>query len=239
MAGVPLILQQDFYCGPTSLAMVMQWAGADVTQADIAALAFTPEARGTYLSDMIGAARRRGQLAVTFTSYDALMAELAAGHPVIVFQNLGLRALPRWHYAVVVGYDLEADTVTLHSGELDRVTMSLALFERTWARGDHWGLIVLPPDRLPVSAREVQVLEAGAALERVGQNRAAATLYRTGARRWPESWIWPYGEGNALYALGDKRGAERAFRRAVDLGPNVPEARNNLDEVRKALRAAG
>ncbi|MGR3342226.1 MAG: C39 family peptidase, partial [Paracoccaceae bacterium] len=54
IADVPLIKQQEFYCGPASLAMVMQWSGIEVTQAEIAAQAFSPGAKGTYLADMTG-----------------------------------------------------------------------------------------------------------------------------------------------------------------------------------------
>jgi hypothetical protein len=54
---------------------------------------------------MIGAARRHGRLAYLITGPDSMFEEVAAGHPVIVLQNLGLSWYPVWHYAVVVGYD--------------------------------------------------------------------------------------------------------------------------------------
>ena len=122
VADVPLIKQEDYYCGPASLAMVLQWAGMDVTQAEIAAQAFSPGATGTYLADMVGTARRRGQLAVPISSLADLLGEIAADHPVIIFQNLGLSWAPTWHYAVAVGYDLKDDQIFLNSGELDRMT---------------------------------------------------------------------------------------------------------------------
>jgi tetratricopeptide (TPR) repeat protein len=237
--GVPLIEQQDFYCGPASLAMVMQWSGRDVTQDQIAELAFSPGAEGTYLADMIGAARREGQLAVNVVGFGALLEEVAAGHPVIVFQNLSLPAAPRWHYAVVVGYDLEREQVVLHSGELDRVTMSFDLFGRTWRRGDFWALAVLPPDRLPASADQWSILQAAAALERVARYGAGETAYVTRGAAWPDNWLWWFGLGNARYAQGDLAGARRAFERAAAVDPSVPEVRNNLAQVNRELAAAG
>ena len=226
--GVPLIKQEDFYCGPSSIAMVMQWAGSDITQQQVAALAFSPGAGGTYLADMIGSSRRLGQLAVEISDFDQLLAEVAAGRPVIVFQNLGLAALPLWHYGVVTGYDFEKDEIYLNSGQLDKMVMPFAVFERTWRRGDYWGLVVLPPDQLPATASETDVLSAAAALERVAQYRAAETLYETGAAKWPESWLWQFGLGNARYAQGDLRGARQALRRARSLDPSIPEVRTNL-----------
>lgn len=235
VAGVPLIQQEAFYCGPTSIAMVMQWSGHDVTQDDIASLAFSPGAGGTYLADMIGSARRKGQLAVEINNFDALLSEISAGHPVIVFQNLGLGIAPVWHYGVVTGYDLQKDEVYLNSGQLDQMLMPFALFERTWRRGDFWGLVVLPPDDLPVSVSETKVLQAAAALERVEQYRAAETLYETGAARWPDNWLWQFGLGNARYVQGDLRGARQALRQARRIAPDIPEIRNNLAQVESEL----
>lgn len=235
VSGVPLIQQEAFYCGPTSIAMVMQWAGSDVTQEDVAALAFSPGAGGTYLADMIGSSRRLGQLAVEINDFDQLLAEVAAGHPVIVFQNLGLGVFPVWHYGVVTGYDFAKDEVYLNSGQLDQMVMAFAVFERTWRRGDYWGLVVLTPDRLPETAPETDVLSAAAALERVEQYRAAATLYETGAAKWPGNWLWQFGLGNARYAMGDLRGARRALRRARALDPSIPEVRTNLAFVESEL----
>lgn len=235
VTAVPLIQQEDFFCGPTSIAMVMQWAGADITQQEVAALAFNPGAGGTYLADMIGSSRRLGQLAVEISDFDQLIAEVTAGHPVIVFQNLGLGIAPVWHYGVVTGYDFERDEVYLNSGQLDQMIMAFAVFERTWRRGDFWGLVVLPPDQLPASAPEADVLAAGAALERVEQFQAAETLYEAGAARWPENWLWQFGLGNARYARGDLRGARQALRRARTLGPDIPEVRANLAFVEAEL----
>ena len=233
--GVPLIQQAAFYCGPTSIAMVMQWAGSDIGQEDVAALAFSPGAGGTYLADMIGSGRRLGQLAVEVSNFDQLLAEVSAGHPVIVFQNLGLRIAPVWHYGVVTGYDFAKDEVYLNSGQLDQMVMPFSLFERTWRRGDFWGLVVLPPDQLPVSVAETKVLSAAAALERVGQLGSAETLYETGAQKWPDNWLWQFGLGNARYAQGDLTGARRALRRARVIDPTIPEVRTNLALVEAEL----
>ncbi|MDB4111478.1 PA2778 family cysteine peptidase [Yoonia sp.] len=234
--GVPLIQQADFYCGPASLAMVLQWAGSDITQEDIAALAFNPGAEGTYLADMIGSSRRLGQLAVEISGFDQLLAEVAAGHPVIVFQNLGLAGLPIWHYGVVTAYDFEADLVYLNSGQRDQMVMPFAVFERTWRRGDFWGLVVLPPDQLPISVSETDILKAAAGLETVEAFDAAETLYKTGAHQWPTNWLWQFGLANARFGKGNLHGAQRALRRARALGPDIPEVRANLNHINSLLR---
>lgn len=232
---VPLIEQSAFHCGPAALAMVHQWAGLDVDEAEVAGSTFTPAANGTYQADMLGSARRRGQLAVRLEGSAALFGEVAAGHPVIVFQNLGLPIFPVWHYAVVVAYDFVQNTVSLHSGERKKMVMDMRLFQNTWRRGDNWAVVVLPPGRIPVNGREWDILEAAAALERVGKNKAAETTYRAGEERWPDHWIWAFGHGNALYAQGRLGAARDAFARAVQLDPKKPEAQKNLNEVTAQL----
>jgi tetratricopeptide (TPR) repeat protein len=183
---------------------------------------------------MLGAARRRGQIAVPVAGFHNLLAEVAAGNPDIVFQNLGLKIAPRWHYGVVVAYDIEVDTVELNSGEHERMVMPTRLFRRTWARGQDWAIAVLPPDRLPVTAKAWDVAQAAAALERVDAH-AAGIAYQAAAKRWPDMWIFPFGLGNARYAQGDLAGALRAYRQAEKLDPSVPEVQNNLAELRRQM----
>lgn len=226
--GVPFFPQEDRWCGPAALATAQGWAGLPITQADVATQVYTPGSEGTHRTDMVAAARRNGLLAVPVQGLPDLLTEVAAGHPVVVFQNLGLAAAPRWHYAVVVGYDLDAEEVILRSGrEAERRTV-LPTFERTWARGDYWAITVLPPDRLPATAEEPAVLSAALALERTGRHEAAASAYAAAAARWPESFLARFGQGNALLAAGDSAAAADAYRAALDLRPAMAPVWNNL-----------
>jgi Peptidase_C39 like family/Tetratricopeptide repeat len=231
VVGVPFFAQEESYCGPAALAMVLSWSGLPVTQDEIAAQVYTPGRAGTLQTDMVAAARRNGRLAVPVTRLSDLTAELAAGHPVVVFQNLGLGWFPVWHYAVAVGYDLTSGDLVLHSGLDPRRVMPLDTFERTWARADHWGMVVLPPGELPASADEITMLRAATGLEQAGRARAAAAAYAAIAQRWPgslEAWI---GLGNAAYAADDLNQAEDAFRTAAGRHPDAAAAWNNLAHV--------
>ena len=237
VADVPRIQQDAFYCGPAAIAMVAQWAGLHVSQDEVAALSFSTGAKGTYQADMIGASRRLGLLAVEVNRVEDVMAEVAAGHPVIVFQNLGLGVAPVWHYGVVTGYDFDKDAVFLNSGQQDQMVLPFDLFIRTWERGGGWGLVVMPAGQLPKTGDEVRVLSATAGLERVAQYRAAELSYAAGAQRWPENWLWQFGLGNTRYSQGNLTGARAALRRARALGPDVPEVRANLAHVQAELAA--
>jgi tetratricopeptide (TPR) repeat protein len=156
---------------------------------------------------------------------------VAAGAPVLVLQNLSLPMAPQWHYAVVIGYDRAAQTVTLHSGTTPRLVMPLSTFELTWARSDHWAARVTAPDRLPATAEPDRWAAAVAPLERV--DPAAAELgWRTALSRWPDHRISLLGLGNTAYAQGQRSAAAAAYLAAVQAHPDFADAWNNLAQVR-------
>jgi tetratricopeptide (TPR) repeat protein len=231
VADVPFYPQEKYYCGPAALAMTLTWSGLPVTQDEIAPQVYTPGREGTLQSDVLAAARRNERLAVPVGTMRDLLAELAAGHPVLVFQNLGLDWYPQWHYAVAIGYDLNRGDLVLHSGTERRYVTPLSTFERTWARGGHWALVVLPPGELPATADEATVLRAATGLEQAERYDAAAAAYAAVAERWPDSLGAWMGLGNARYAAGDLEAAEAAFRTATERHPGAAAAWNNLAHV--------
>ena len=113
----PFFPQEDFQCGPAALATVLGASGVDVAPATLTAQVFTPAAEGSYQVEMLAAARRQGRLAVRVAPQLLSVPQaLQAQRPVLVLLNPSLQAWPRWHYAVVVGIDLQAGTVTMRSG---------------------------------------------------------------------------------------------------------------------------
>lgn len=132
---VPFHPQEDHYCGPAALAMMLGWSGKAVTTEELISQVYTPGREGTLHADILTAARRHGRLAVPVRSLGDILVELAAGHPVLVFENLGLEWYPQWHYAVAVAYDLSREQITLRSGDEARHTIALSTFERVWDRG--------------------------------------------------------------------------------------------------------
>ncbi len=229
---VPFFPQERYYCGPAAVAMTLAWTGLPVDQEDMAPQVYTPGREGSLQPDMIAALRRNGRLAVPVSRLDDILAEIAAGRPILVFQNLGLSWVPQWHFAVAIGYDLDREELILHTGTSEARPVALATFERTWARGDYWALVVLNPDQLPVAADEFQVLRAAAGLERAQQNEAAATAYETILGRWPESFAAWLGLGNVRYASRDPAAAEFAWRGAIAAAPDrAAAAWNNLAYV--------
>lgn len=237
--SVPLFPQQDHYCGPTAMAMVLQWTGEAVTPGDLISEMFTPTQKGSLQPCLITAARRHKRLAYPIEGLEALLTELAAGHPVIVLQNLGLRWFPRWHYAVAIGYDLQKEVIILHSRRDSRRCMGWRLFRRTWKRGNYWGLVVLPIGRLPASADEDSYLKAVLGIEQAGQWAGAARAYKAALHHWHSSLGAFMGLGNCCYTAGDLVGAEQAFRQAAEAHPESGAAFNNLAHVLAELGRYG
>ena len=226
--------------------MSLATAGIDVTPEALKPQVYVPQREGSLQPEMQAAARRNGAVAVTIApSLDALLTELAAGHPVLVLQNLSLPWIPRWHYAVAIGYDLEQAEIILRSGTTERLSMPLSTFDKTWARGNRWGMVTLPPGRLPVTATEAAVVDAMLAFEKTSEASHARNAYASALQRWPYNLALQLGLGNTAYAAGDRRAAVAAFRQATQDHPdNAPALINlatvllELGEVKQARQAA-
>ena len=231
IVDVPFFAQEELQCGPAALAMVLSWSGIALHPSDLSTEVYTPGLKGSLQSSLIGSARRHGRVAYPITGIESLTAEISAGHPVVVLVNLGFSWYPRWHYAVAVGYDQGKEEVLLHSGPIANEVVSSWTFKNIWRRGGYWGLLVLPPDRLPEVAGEDEWLAAVAGLEKVGQWQASAIGYATALTRWNESFVAWIGLGNSLYNLHDLDSAAEAFYQATLVQPENGMPFNNLAHV--------
>ena len=135
--AVPFHAQADFQCGPAALAMALGAAGKPIEPEALRPQVYLPGRQGSLQVDMLAAARRNGFVAVELkSSLSDLLAEIAAGSPVVVLQNLALDWYPVWHYAVAIGYDLDANSITLRSGTERRNEMPLRGFFFACCLGD-------------------------------------------------------------------------------------------------------
>ena len=248
LADTPFFPQEAFQCGPAALATVLSAAGLPTQPDALVDQVFLPAREGSLQLEMLAGSRRHGAVATRIPgSLEAVMRETAAGHPVVVLQNLGLAWAPLWHYAVVIGYDLDERHFVLRSGTTERLELAFRTFEHTWDRSERWAFVSLPPDRLPASATEEEATRARVAFERNAPPAAAAQGYLAALERWPDSLVLAMGLGNARYAAGDLAGAEQAFRSAAARHESAAAFNNRArvllelgrrDEAREAAQQA-
>jgi tetratricopeptide (TPR) repeat protein len=232
IADLPFFAQDAYQCGPAALATVLLHSKIEVTPEALAPLVYVPQRKGSFQIEMVAAARQYQRLVYTLEpTLSALLQEVAAGNPVLVLQNLALDMLPRWHFAVVKGYDLEARQLTLNSGRIENYRMPLTTFERTWARGGHWAQVVLAPPQLPATAQPTALFQALATLQETGQTNTAAEGFAAALQRWPDEAMLLMGSGNLHYSMGDKNSALAQFRRVTELQPDHAAAHNNAAQL--------
>jgi hypothetical protein len=212
--------------------MALNAAGVDVTVDALVEQVYLPGRKGSLQIEMLVAARRNGLVAYQLEpSLTDTLREIAAGTPVVVLENYGFRIWPKWHYSVLVGYDLDRDELIRRSGLKPRQLMPFAVFEYLWSTDGHWAMVAVPPDRVPVTATETRYGNAVIALEKTGNVKNAHAAYNAMLRRWPSSLVGLMGRGNTAYALKDLAAAESAFREASQHHPGAAPAFNNLAHV--------
>ena len=232
LTQVPFFPQKQYQCGPAALATVLRSAGAAGSPDELVGEVYLPGRKGSLQVELVAAARSRDRLVYPISQdLPALMRQVAAGTPVLVMQNLGVKLIPIWHYAVVVGYDLEAGTLVLRSGTTQRRVMGMRRFMSTWNRAERWALVVLEPRKLPAGAQLDRYVAAAAGLEEVGRLDAAEQAYGRAREEWPDS-VWPQlGLANLSYRRGDRQAAEGGYLAALALDPRNVVAHNNLAEI--------
>jgi len=232
LTQVPFFTQGDDLCGPASISMVLNYRGQKLTPQKLEPLIYIPGRKGSLQAEMLAVTRRFGYIPYTIEpKLAALAMEINAGNPVVILQNLGLPWYPKWHYAVVVGYDIDRDLFILRTGNSSRKEVSRRWFTRYWAGSDYWGMVAMPPDQLPATAEEHKYVASVAALERLGEWSQIGTAYQTAIKTWPKSFIAHLGLGTAYYHQHKLVLARDSYRKAVQLQPDSAIAHNNLAQT--------
>ena len=131
--GVPFLPQEEDSCGPSSLAMLLRFHGVDATTAELAAETRTAGLRGTLITDLAGAARRRGVAAeVVSLDVPALRERIAGGQPAILLVDLGVWVWSRPHY--LLAYGVTTEGVVANSGSAQGKVIPYGTLEGEWAK---------------------------------------------------------------------------------------------------------
>lgn len=232
LTDTPFFPQEKYQCGPASLASVLQQSGVTITPDALTNQIYLPERHGSLQLELLGATRRSGRIPYRLQpNLSAIASELHQHRPLLVLQNLGLRSLPAWHYAVVIGVDPVSSEVILHSGIMKNLSMDAQKFLRSWDLADRWGIVVLRPGELPADDNPATFLKAVAAYNSVTNDSAVAKSYSQAALRWPENHlVWFSYAANAQIS-GKQSLAIENYLQALKIKPDHLPSINNLSLV--------
>jgi len=203
-----------------------------VSPEDLVPLVYVPARKGSFQFEMLSATRSYERLGYQLEpTLNAVFAEVTAGHPVLVFQYLGLSWYPRWHFAVVKGFDLGREKIILNSGTFENYEMSLTTFELTWERAEYWAMLSIEPGVMPSSAEPEAYYLALAALEETQPQANISLAYRSGLQVWPSNQDLLMGFGNLLYQQGNWIEAAASFREVIKHHSSFAPAWNNLAQI--------
>lgn len=146
LAGVPFLPQEEESCGPSSLAMVLRYLGRDARTDALIRETRTEGLRGTLITDLAAAARRRGVVAeIENLDLDRLRESIGSGVPPILLVDVGTWVLSRPHFLVAYGWT--PDGVVAHSGRERGKVIPFSVLDRQWAKMNRLALILREPPR--------------------------------------------------------------------------------------------
>ena len=229
LEATPFFPQKKYQCGPAALAAVLGASNVAVTPEALVPIVYLPARHGSLQVEMQAAPRKFDRLSYPLSrNLDSVLAELGAGRPVLVLHNYGLPFWPRWHYAVVIGYDSATDRFMLRSGKKRRAEWRARTFMVAWHNGGRWAMVVLRPGEIAASANPTLYLEAAADFERGASAENSRLAFDAAVQRWPNQPVAFIGRGTAEYRAGNISNAARDYATALRLDPGNAGARNNL-----------
>ncbi len=235
---VPFVSPRSDLCASTSIEMISSyWQSRTsyiprLSRHELDGRTLIPEKGGTLQVELVATARANGLLVYPLNpTFNALFYELEKQHPVIVLVNRGYSWYPLWHYAPVTGYDREKQTILMHFSDRPNEALPIATFAALWKRSGNWGVVLLPPGYLPVSASSKTFLRSAYELEKIGMMDDAIIAYQSALLRWPEDIDILFALANAYYHSHQLRDAEQCYRKLLSLEPGHPLALNNLADL--------
>lgn len=227
IADVAFFPQEDFFCGPTTLAEILNFYGRDVSPEQIAPDLFIPDRKGSLQIEMVSSIRQYGMLAYAERGDLLQLLSLVSDDiPVIVLQNQGVSWLPSWHYALVIGYDLPEGKIILHTGKTERRLAPMDLFESTWRKGGFWLLAAVPPQTRSNHFDSLVFVSAAQDLLEIRQEQSAVMALESATEQWQDDWLSYFLLGNHYLADNPAR-ALFWFKKGLGAGSTLASYMNN------------
>jgi len=138
---VPFYPQEDYQCGPASLAAVLNYWHVDTTPEEIARSIYSRSAGGTLNVEMVFYPQEKGLDAFQYSGgLDDLREKIDAGYPLIVLVDYGWSLFQVNHFMVVVGYN--DGGIIVNSGKEEKKFIPEDSFLKAWERTRFWTLLI-------------------------------------------------------------------------------------------------
>jgi len=138
---VPFYPQEDYQCGPASLAAVLNYWHVDATPEEIARSIYSRSAGGTLNVEMVFYPQEKGLDAFQYSGgLDDLREKIDAGYPLIVLVDYGWSLFQVNHFMVVVGYN--DGGIIVNSGKEEKKFIPEDSFLKAWERTRFWTLLI-------------------------------------------------------------------------------------------------
>lgn len=123
--------------------MLLRYLGKEADPGAIVRETRTEGLRGTLITDLAAAARRRGvEAEVSRLDLGSVLGRLREGFPVILLVDLGAWAVSRPHYLLV--YGILPDGVVAHSGREAGKRIPYATLDRQWKSMGYLAIVAGP-----------------------------------------------------------------------------------------------
>jgi len=147
--------------------------------------------------------------------------------PIVLLQPHPIDPARRYP-ALITGYDLGTQTLTLHGLNRRAVQMPINEFLIEWRHTYYLFLVILPPERATWALTDHERVGRGRFYRERGEWDAALADIRSAIGLQPEQSLLQVELGDTLWAYGDMSGAVSSYQRALHLEPNLARAANNL-----------
>ena len=151
IAGMSYFEQEDFQCGPSSLATVIDYwykkerTNKSITPEDIASSIYSATARGLLGIDLELYAKRLGLKTSQYSgSINEIKKDVDDGIPIIVLVDYGISIYQVNHFMVITGYAEKG--VIVNSGRERNKFISDEEFMRIWGKTGFWALKIKPSE---------------------------------------------------------------------------------------------
>ena len=149
IGNVPFFKQEDYQCGPSALAGVLNYwymkrdSSERLSVEEIVAAIYSPSARGVLGIDLENYARHKGFTTRQFQGSIAdVRTSVDSGTPLILFVEYGFSLYRLDHFVVAKGYT--NDSVIMNSGRKENDIIPNKELLKIWERTGYWSLLIEP-----------------------------------------------------------------------------------------------